>query len=55
VKGQPRLAFEDRVDQQARLHRAPAAELDQLDRSVERAGDLAPIGRQQIAVRTRVR
>ncbi len=50
---QRRLALEDRVDQQARLDRAAAAELDQLQRARQRAGDLAAVRREQIALDAR--
>ena len=47
------LPLEHGVDQQARLERAAAAELDELERSVERAGDLTAVGREQIPLDAR--
>ena len=47
--GKPFLAFEDRIDQQARLLRAAAAEFDEFERPVEAGDDFAAVGRQQIA------
>jgi hypothetical protein len=48
--GQRRLTFEDRIEQQARLERAAAAEFDDLERPFETSDDLAAVGREQIAL-----